>query len=180
MQQQRPLRYEDILHIGYIFHQFNVCLDLKKTPLPPKLNVQVAIPFLSNNSASQTHLEHGDWWIYWDLCLTEHNTPLLGLSVPLSRMSNVCPGSRVKSNLWISLAITTLASNCKHTSRTPCDTVTSGLLYCVFDLSKVSTHLCKVLSQTRTRTKGKGEVAVIRSKDRDKIVLIQMTVIREV
>ena len=47
---------------------------------------------------------------YVCLCLMMHITPLLGLSVPVSRMSKDCPGTRLKSNLWSSLAITTLAS----------------------------------------------------------------------
>ena len=41
-------------------------------------------------------------------------TPLLGLSVPVSAMSKDWPGSRLKSNLWSSLAITTLASIYTH------------------------------------------------------------------
>ena len=36
---------------------------------------------------------------YVCLCLMMHITPLLGLSVPVSRMSKDCPGTRLKSNL---------------------------------------------------------------------------------
>ena len=79
-----------------------------------------------------------DTLIYCDRCLIEHNTPLLGLSVPLSRMSNDCPGRRVKSNLWINLAITTLASICEHTGGPQCDRVNfvCALVSCVFVLNK--------------------------------------------
>lgn len=48
------------------------------------------------------------------LCLMLHTTPLFGLKVPVSRMSKDWPGSRLKSNLWSSLAITTLASICEQ------------------------------------------------------------------
>jgi hypothetical protein len=110
----------------------------------------------------------------------------------VSRMSKDWPGSRLKSNLWSSLAITTLASICEQQISLKDDKsgvlnykkVYNGRQKSRSNLTRMdnrisreqsqiklfqcisygqSAHLCEALSQTWAWSQGEGVVAVIGS-----------------
>ena len=95
------------------------------------------------------------------LCLMLQTTPLLGLRVAVSRMPKDCPGTRLNSNLWSSLAITTLASIWNHIIHMLSLSLWILIRVSMFGVSTCVTHLCKLLSQTGAWSESKGEVTVV-------------------